>query len=131
MKDCWNKCVLNSNSLIPAHKIKIYNESTEEYETKSLHTLTFIKNSSTENSFQVTATETSNASTCFKEVSKNETRTLLNKSDSNVNGSLPDFSIIESSTSEDKTPNVALIDTHNKSLIDTVDCNLFQKGDLT
>ena len=23
LKDCWNKYVLNSNSLIPAHKIKI------------------------------------------------------------------------------------------------------------
>ena len=27
--------------------------------------------------------------------------------------------------------NVRLTDTHNNSLIDTVDCNLFQKGDLT
>ena len=121
--DCWNKYVLNSNSLIPAHKIKIYNESTNKCETKSLQTLTFFKNSSTENSLQVTTTESSNTSTCFKEVSKNETRTLLRKHDSNMNEWLPDFSIIESSISINKALNVPLIDT--------VGCNLFQKGDLT
>ena len=121
--DCWNKYGLNPNSLIPAHKIKIYNESTNKYETKTLQTSTFFKNSSTENSLQVTATESSNTSTCFKEVSKNETRTLLRKHDSNMNESLPDFSIIESSISINKALNVPLIDT--------VGCNLFQQGDLT
>ena len=131
LKDCWNKCVLNSNSLIPANKIKIYYESTNEYETKLLQTLTFFKNSSTENSVQLTATESSNASTCFKEVSKNETRTLLRKHDSNINETLPDFSMIERRVSENKSLNVPLTDTRNNSLIDTVDCNLFQKGDLT
>ena len=131
LNDCWNKCVLNSNSLIPTHKIKIYSESNNKYETKSLQTLTFFKNSSKENSVQVTATESSNASTCFQEVSKNETRTLLRKHDSNTNESLPDFSIIESSISENKALNVSLTDTHNNSLIDTVRCNLFQNGDLT
>ena len=45
--------------------------------------------------------------------------------------SLPDFSIIESSISENKALNVPLTEAHNNSLIDTVDCNLFQKGDLT
>ena len=85
--------------------------------------MTFFKNSSTENSLQVTATESSNTSTCFKEVSKNETRTLLRKHDSNMNESLPDFSINESSISINKALNVRLIDT--------VGCNLFQKGDLT
>ena len=81
----------------------------------------FYKNSSTENSVQVTTTESSNASTCFKEVSKTETRTSLRKHDSNMNESLPDFSIIESSISENKTLNVPLTDTHNNTLIDTVD----------
>ena len=131
LKDCWSKCLLNSNSLIPAQKIKIYNESTNKYESKSLQTSTFFKNSSTENSVPVTATETSNASICFKEVPKNETRTLLSKHDSNVNGPLPDFSIIESSISENKTSNAPLTDTHNNSLTNTVDCKLFQKVDLT
>ena len=65
----------------------------------------------------------------LKEVSKNETSTLLSKHDSNMNESLPDFSIIESSISENKTSNVPLTDTHNNSLLKTVDCNLFQKGD--
>ena len=130
LKDCWNKCVLNSNSLIPAHKIKIYNESTNKFETKSLQTLAFFKNSSIENSVQVTATESSNTSTCFKEVSEDETKTLLRKHESKMNESLPDFSIIESSISENKALNVPLTDAHNNSLIDTVDCNLFQKGEL-
>ena len=65
LKDCWNKYVLNSNSLISAYKIKIYNESTDIYETKSLQTLTFFKNPSKENSVQVTAAQTTNASSCF------------------------------------------------------------------
>ena len=65
LKDCWNKCVLNLNSLIPAHSIKIYYESTEKYETKSLQTLTFFKSASTENSVQVTTTDTSNVSEHF------------------------------------------------------------------
>ena len=118
---------------MPAHKIKIYNESTNKFETKSLQTLTFFKNSSIENSVQVTATKSSNASTCLKEVSKNETRTLLRKHESNMNESLPNFSIIESSINENKALNVPLplIDAHNNSLIDTADCNLFQKGELT
>ena len=47
-----------------------------------------------------------------------------------MNESLPDFSKIESSVSENKTLNVPLTDTHNNYLIDTVDCSLFQKGDL-
>ena len=93
--------------------------------------MTFFKNSSTENSVPVTATETINASTCFKEISKNETRTLLSRHDSNVNEPLPDFSTIESSISENKISNVPLTDTHNNSLTDTVDCKLFWKGDLT
>ena len=93
--------------------------------------MTFFKNSSTENSVQLTATESSNASTCFKEVSKNETRTLLREHDSNINETLPHFSMIERRVSENKSLNVPLTDTHNNSLIDTVDCNLFQKGDLT
>ena len=92
--------------------------------------MTFFKNSSVENSVQVTATDSSNASTCFKEVSKNETRTLLRKYESNMNESLPDFSIIESSISENKALNLPLTDANNISLIDTVDCNLFQKGEL-
>ena len=70
LKDCWYKCVLNSNSIIPDHKIKIYNESTNKYETKSLQTLSFFKNSSKENSVQVTVTESSNASTCFRKYLK-------------------------------------------------------------
>ena len=131
LKGCWNKCVLNPNSLIPAHKIKIYNESTDKYEIKSFEALTVFKNVSTENSIRVTATETSNVSTCFKEVSKNETRTLFSKHDSKMDESLPEFSIIESSISKNKTSNVSLTDTHNNSLIETVDCNLFQKGDWT
>ena len=65
----------------------------------------------------------------LKEVSKNETSTLLSKYDSKMNESLPDFSIIECSISENKTSNVPLSDTHNNSLLETVDCNLFQKGD--
>ena len=92
--------------------------------------MTFFKNSSVENSVQVTATDSSNASTCFKEVSKKETRTLLRKYESNMNESLPDFSIIESTISENKALNLPLTDAHNSSLIDTVDCNLFQKGEL-
>ena len=131
LKDCWNKCVLNSNFFIPAHKIKIYNESTNKYKTKSLQTLTFFKNLHKENSAPVTATESSNASICFQEISKNETRTLLRKHGSNINESLPDFSIIESSISENKPLNVPWTDIHNNSLINTVDCNLFQKDDLT
>ena len=55
----------------------------------------------------------------------------MRKHDSNINESIPDFSITESSISESKALNVPLTDTHNNSLIDTVDCNLFQKGDLT
>ena len=55
----------------------------------------------------------------------------MRKHDSNINESIPDFSIIESSISESKAMNVPLTDTHNNSLIDTVDCNLFQKCDLT
>ena len=45
--------------------------------------------------------------------------------------SLPEFSIIESSINKNKASNVPLTDTHNNSLIETVDCNLFQKGDWT
>ena len=48
----------------------------------------------------------------LKEVSKNETSTLLSKHDSKMNESLPDFSIIECSISENKTSNVPLSDTH-------------------
>ena len=55
----------------------------------------------------------------------------MRKHDSNTNESLPDFSIIESSISENKALNVSLTDTHNNSLIDTVRGNLFQNGDLT
>ena len=65
LKDCWNKCVLNLNSLIPAHNIKIYYKSTEKYETKSLQTLTFFKSASTKNSVQVATTDTSNVSEHF------------------------------------------------------------------
>ena len=120
LKDCLNKCVLNPNSFTPAHKTKIYNESTNKYETKSLQTLTLFKNSRTENIVQVTATESSDASSCFKEVSKNETRTLLRKRDSNMKESLADFSIIESSISENKALTVSLTEAHNKLIQWTV-----------
>ena len=115
-----NKCVLNPNSFTPAHKTKIYNESTNKYETKSLQTLTLFKNSRTENIVQVTATESSDASSCFKEVSKNETRTLLRKRDSDMKKSLADFSIIESSISENKALTVSLTEAHNKLIQWTV-----------
>ena len=47
-----------------------------------------------------------------------------------MNESLPDFVITESSISESKALNLPLTDAHNNSLIDTVDCNIFEKGEL-
>ena len=57
-------------------------------------------------------------------------RTLLRKYESNMNESLPDFIITESSISESKALNLPLTDAHNNSLIDTVDCNIFEKDEL-
>ena len=43
VRACWNYCIKNRNELIPAYKIKIYDEKDEKYEISFLSTLNHFK----------------------------------------------------------------------------------------
>ena len=43
IQDCWELCLKNCHSLIPAYKIKVHKKSTENYEILKLQTLKYFE----------------------------------------------------------------------------------------
>ena len=49
VKECWKLCLQNKNQLIPAYKIKIYDDTESTFELHFLTTLNYFKNGSAKN----------------------------------------------------------------------------------
>ena len=98
IQDCWELCLKNCHSLIPAYKIKVYQKSAEKYETVKLQTLSHFEPYLAEYDHETITTKDSKKNT------SNNTMSLislnnehLSSSLNNTNSKTSDFSITESS----------------------------------
>ena len=89
IQDCWELCLKNCHSLIPAYKIKVYKKIAEKYETLQLQTLKHFEPYLAKYDHETTSDNT------ISLISLNYVH--LSNSLNNTNNKTSDFSITESS----------------------------------